>query len=63
MSFTPAGGIADRSFALVRQSLLQSDSLPFADALTTEQIEEAFDAEGVSFGDNEDRATNGDGIV
>lgn len=63
MSFTPTGGSADRSFDLVRQSLLQSDSLPFADALTTEQIEEAFDAEGVSFGDNEDGAINSDGIV
>lgn len=51
MSFTPAGGGADRSFELVRQSLLQGDGLPFADALTVEQIQQAFDAEGVSFGD------------
>ena len=51
MSFTPAGGGADRSFELVRQSLLQGDGLPFADALTVGQIQQAFDAEGVSFGD------------
>ena len=51
MSFTPARGNADRSFELVRQSLLQSDDLPFAHALTAEQIQQAFDAEKVSFGD------------
>ena len=51
MSFTPARGGLDRSYDLVRQSLLQSDILPFFDALTAEQIEQAFAAEGVSFGD------------
>ena len=51
MSFTRPGGIVDRSFDLVRQSLLQDDSLPFANALTTEHIAEAFAAEGVSFGE------------
>lgn len=51
MSFTPAGGVADRSFELVRPSLLQGEGLPFADALTAEHIQQAFDAEGVSFGD------------
>ena len=35
----------------MRQSLLQGDGLPFADALTVEHIEQAFDAEGISFGD------------
>jgi hypothetical protein len=66
MSFTPASGGADRSFVLVRQSLLQSDSLPFADALTAEQIEQAFDAEGVSFGDasgSANEASNDDGGI
>ena len=53
MSFTPAGRSADRSWELVRQSLLQSDGLPFQDALTTEQMRQAFDAEGVSFGEAE----------
>jgi hypothetical protein len=51
MSFTPARGGLDRSYDLVRQSLLQSDNLPFSNALTAEQIEQAFAAEGVSFGD------------
>jgi putative transposase len=51
MSFTPAAGGADRSFELVRRSLLQDDGLPFAAALTVEQIQQAFVAEGVSFGD------------
>ena len=56
MSFTPARGRADRSFELVRQSLLQSDELPFQDALTATQIRQAFDAEGVAFGQTDDRA-------
>jgi hypothetical protein len=51
VSFTPARRSADRSFELVRQSLLQNDSLAFAHALTDEQVEQAFAAEGVSFGD------------
>ena len=51
MSFTPAAGGADRSFELVRRSLLQGDGLAFAEALTVEQIQQAFAAEGVSFGD------------
>ena len=51
MSFTPARDSTDRSFELVRQSLLQSDDLAFAHALTAEQIQQAFDAEEVSFGD------------
>ena len=51
MSFTPARGGLDRSYDLVRQSLFQSDNLPFSDALAAEQIEQAFAAEGVSFGD------------
>ena len=58
MSFTPVPGSADRSFELVRQSLLQSESLPFADALTAEQMQQAFDAEGVSFG-SADGSANG----
>jgi len=51
MSFNPGRGGTDRSFELVRQSLLQDESLPFSDALTTEHIEEAFATEGVSFGE------------
>jgi hypothetical protein len=50
MPFTRPGGGADRSVELVRQSLLQSDGFAFSDALTDEQIQQAFNAEGVSFG-------------
>jgi len=50
MSFTRTGGGAERSFELVRRSLLQGEGLPFADALTAEQMQRAFDEEGVSFG-------------
>jgi hypothetical protein len=67
MSFTPASGSADRSFELVRQSLLQGDGLSFAHAMTAEQIQQAFDAEGVSFGDdvgcNANAASNDDGGI
>ena len=65
MSFTRPGGISDRSFDLVRQSLLQDDSLPFADTLTTEDIEQAFKEEGVSFGmpTATAKADDDDGIV
>jgi hypothetical protein len=51
MSFTPADGSTDSSIDVVIRSLLQHDSLPFTDALTVEQIQQAFDDEGVSFGD------------
>ena len=57
MSLTAIGGVADRSFELVRQSLVQGDGLPFADALTAEQMPQAFDDEGISFGED-DRETN-----
>lgn len=59
MSFIPKGGRADRSFEIVRQSLLQSDELPFQDALTVEQMRQAFDAEGVSFGEADREASDG----
>ena len=39
MSLTATGGGAERSFELVRQSLLQGDGLPFAEALTAEQMQ------------------------
>ena len=58
---TPKGRGADRSFELVRQSLLQSDDLPFQDALTIDQIQQAFDAVGVAFGEPYDGASAGDG--
>ncbi len=53
MSFTWTARSADRSIDLVMRSLLQRDGLPFADALSVEQIEQAFEDEGVSFNDAE----------
>ena len=50
MLFTAQYHSADRSFELVRRSLLQDQDLPFADALTTSQIEQAFESEGILFG-------------
>lgn len=52
MSFMPSHSGADRSFELVRQSLLQDDVLPFSQMLTSAQIERAFATEGVSFGED-----------
>ena len=43
-----------RRFRLVFTSFLNHPSLPFADAVTEQTIEEAFDQEGVSFGEDED---------
>ena len=67
MAFTPAGCGANRSFELVRQSLLQGDSLPFQDALTVEQMQQAFDAEGIAFGEpndaTDDNADDGRKVV
>ena len=42
---------------LVRRSLLPGEGLPFADALTAEQMPQAFDEERVSFG-RDDHAAN-----
>ncbi len=47
MPFIPKGRGADRSFQLVRRSLLQGDSLPFHEALTAGQTRQAFDAESL----------------
>lgn len=41
-------------FRLVLSSFLQSDGLPFAEALAEEEIERAFDEENVSFGVGDD---------
>ena len=38
----------------MRRSLLQAPGLPFADTLSAEQIQHAFDAENVPFGDDDD---------
>jgi len=49
MSFRISSPVVSSAFQLVRDSLLQTDGLPFSEALTTAHIEQAFDAEGVSF--------------
>src|SRR5215213_2105131 len=41
-------------FDLVRRSLLQAPDLPFADTLSAAQIQHAFDAEDVHFGNDDD---------
>ena len=56
MSFRTSTAGLHRRFDLVRRSLLQAPGLPFADALSAEQIQHAFDAEGVDFGDDDDKA-------
>lgn len=52
--------VGARAFEVVRRSLLQSDGLPFADVLSTAQMQQAFEAEGVSF---RERADEADGVV
>ena len=41
-------------FRLVLSSFMQSDGLAFADVLPEDEIQQAFDAEGVSFAEDED---------
>ena len=48
MSFTPIRNRVDSSFNVIVQSLLADDTLPFADALTAEHIQQAFDDEQVA---------------
>ncbi|MDB5334976.1 MAG: transposase family protein [Planctomycetaceae bacterium] len=49
MSFRTSCPSTSSAFQLVRDSLLQAAGLPFSDALSAEHIEQAFQAEGVSF--------------
>src|SRR4029077_15247866 len=55
MSFRISAAGLHRHFDLVRRSLLQAPGLPFADALSAEQIRHAFDAEGADFGDDDEK--------
>jgi hypothetical protein len=50
MSFYHGCKTLTRRFRLVLASFLQSDGLPFGDALPEKEIQQAFDEEGVSFG-------------
>ena len=52
MSFRTSPPVASSPFDIVRRSCLQQDGRPFADALTAEQMAQACEAEGVSFGDD-----------
>ena len=54
MSFRTSHAALHRGFDLVRRSLLQAPGLPFADTLSAEQIQHAFDAEHVHFGDDDE---------
>lgn len=54
MSFRSSTAGLHRRFDLVRQSLLQAPGLPFADTLSATQIQDAFHAENVHFGDDGD---------
>ena len=56
----PKGRGADRSLELVRRSLLPGDDLPFQEALTVGQMRQAFDVEGVSFGESDGGASAGE---
>ena len=56
MSFRTSTAGLHRRFDLVRRSLLQAPGLPFADTLSAQQIQQAFDAQDVHFGDDDDRA-------
>ena len=50
MSFRTTASVLGRRFGLLRRSLLQADGLPFADAISAERIQRAFDQEKVGFG-------------
>ena len=56
MSFRTSTAGLHRRFDLMRRSLLQAPGLPFADTLSAQQIQHAFDAEDVHFGDDDDEA-------
>ncbi len=43
-----------QSFSLVRQAFLHQDGVAFADVLSEEQIQQAFEAEGAVFAQGED---------
>jgi hypothetical protein len=51
MSFRTSAPVMSSRFQIVRRSFLHTDGLPCSNALTTEDLEQAFKAEGVSFGE------------
>ena len=54
MSFYKQACSLPKRFRLVLASFLQRPDLPFADALTEEAIQKAFDDEGAGFADDQD---------
>lgn len=54
MSFYQTATLLPRQFRLVLASFLQKAGLPFADLLSEEQIQQAFDDEDASFAEGED---------
>lgn len=63
MSFRTSPPVSSSPFEIVRRSCLLDDGLPFADALTPEHIEQAFVAEGVSFGAGDPRTVYTPAII
>jgi hypothetical protein len=55
MSFYQARQLLPQRFRLVLLSELQARGLSFADVLSEEEIENVFDEEGVSFGQEDDQ--------
>jgi putative transposase len=51
MSFRTSATVVSSSFEMVRRSFLQGEGLIWSEAFTAEQIDQAFQAEGVSFGE------------
>jgi hypothetical protein len=54
MSFYHNLPVVSRRFRLISSSFLQKDGLHFAAALPEEHVQEAFDAEGVEFAEDDD---------
>lgn len=54
MSFYQQSRLLPKRFRLILASFLQRSDLPFADVISEESIQTAFDDEGISFGHDED---------
>ncbi|HVA66190.1 MAG TPA: hypothetical protein VNK24_04620 [Elusimicrobiota bacterium] len=54
MSFSTSGHSGPAGFSVILKSFLQKPGLPFADVLSAETIQAAFDAEGVAFAQEDD---------
>ena len=54
MSFSTSGRSGPAGFSVILKSFLQKPGLPFADVLSAETIQAAFDAEGLAFAQEDD---------